>query len=336
MDQMTTETGAGQVATNQTVDHATYKKAKQRRDFADIIAAVVFVLFFVGGVVIVFIIEGPAQQDEVTERNHVVTNTDGASGQTGRTEERTITKKRPASDRGVVGRLLDIPGSELAVEGLLVVLAAFVGAFVIQRVILGQYQLKIGVFELPAGEPLPPAPPNVAAQLAEQQRTDVSEDEIFPAARLTLGENAIRDLLENPPPPLSDVEFRIYKYDKENDVLLPIFDTDPSAPPENWKPGQGLTGEAYLTGRYVAAEAPETHDETFKLTPEQQRRYQNIAQAAAIPIRNAAGRVIAVLTAWATNPDNELTSDEGYEALLVLEQLIARALVDLLGWATDD
>jgi len=55
-----------------------------------------------------------------------------------------------------------------------------------------------------------------------------------------------------------------------------------------------------------------------------------------MPVLNAAGRIIAVLSASSTSPGTELATPAGFEEHLGLAAAMARILVDVLGWETDE
>ena len=97
-----------------------------------------------------------------------------------------------------------------------------------------------------------------------------------------------------------------------------------------------MAGTAWATGTYAIAEGLETSDATFSLSAEKQNRYSDLAVVAAMPVTNAAGHVLAVLSAASDDPDAELRSEAGMESLVALADAAARVLVDLLKWFADD
>ncbi|MDQ4134437.1 MAG: hypothetical protein M3179_14835 [Actinomycetota bacterium] len=55
-----------------------------------------------------------------------------------------------------------------------------------------------------------------------------------------------------------------------------------------------------------------------------------------MPVANASGRVLAVLSAASSDPASALRNDTGMEALVAVADAVARVLVDLLKWFTDE
>jgi hypothetical protein len=310
--------------------------AAKRRSLADYCAAwVFFLIVLVGAVLVAGVIGKPAHHDHVTTRHTVTIKPDPAKPSATVKESATsVTKEQTASSTSAVGRLLDIRGSEVFLELAFVVLAAFLCALAIQRVILGRYELKVGPIEVGSVDGV--APPSDSVKLASSQVTTITKDNLVAAAQKAAGELALRGMLGSPTGVLAGVQFRVYTYDADTDRLLPIYGTDSTETPESWQPGHGVTGQAYLSGGYVTAVGDATHDDTFQLTDAQKARYAAITQAAAVPVFNASRRVIAVLTAWTEEPDSQLISTQGETAVVALAQLVARVLVDLLGWSTDD
>lgn len=98
---------------------------------------------------------------------------------------------------------------------------------------------------------------------------------------------------------------------------------------------QGAVGRAWSEERYVVAHGAAVSDGTFGLSPEQQQRYADLAVVAAVPVANASGQPIAVLSASSKEPGTKLTSPEGFRYHLFLADLVARVLVDLLKWSDD-
>jgi hypothetical protein len=94
-------------------------------------------------------------------------------------------------------------------------------------------------------------------------------------------------------------------------------------------------GEAWVSGEYVLARGPEASDDTYGLSAAQQHRARNLAVVTAMPVTNARDEVIAVLAGSSVDPDSPLGTAEGFDALLLVAQEVARVLVDLLQWFQD-
>ncbi len=165
----------------------------------------------------------------------------------------------------------------------------------------------------------------------------VDEDERQRAdARHLVASAAVDTLLHPKDGPLADCEFRLFRYIDDRGRLLPVL--DPERDPhrsEGWAPGQGATGVAWDRAEYVRAQGPACSDGTYGLTASQRERYKNLAIVAAAPVLNAAGDVIAVLSASTENPQAGLATEEGREAHLALAAAMGRVVVDLLRWAHD-
>lgn len=163
----------------------------------------------------------------------------------------------------------------------------------------------------------------------------IGPDEEDDATRWVLASRLFEDLLLRPSGPLVGCTLQLYLYDEERDLLLPILTPGHPGPSLGFVPGQGATGMAWARGECVIAQGPAVADNTFHLSPEQKERYQDLAAVAAMPVKNGAGRVIAVLAAASTAPDRALLTDEGFEYHVFLAEAVARILVDLLKWFDD-
>jgi hypothetical protein len=126
--------------------------------------------------------------------------------------------------------------------------------------------------------------------------------------------------------------FRVYIYDPDIDRLVATYDPDGKASSATqWEPGQGATGVAWEREEFVLATGERAFDDTYGLTPEQQRRFKDLEVVAAMPVRNERDEVIAVLTGSSKTDDGVLISDQGFEQLQELALIVGRLLVDLLG-----
>lgn len=126
-------------------------------------------------------------------------------------------------------------------------------------------------------------------------------------------------------------------YFDERKRLLPVLDPDQDPQhSEGWAPGHGVTGEAWRREDYVIATGSTCSDATYGLTALQQQRYEVLVAVASAPVFNAAGRMIAVLSASTEDTETDLPTPEGREVHLALAAAMSRILVDLLRWETDD
>jgi hypothetical protein len=167
----------------------------------------------------------------------------------------------------------------------------------------------------------------VVVDEAERQRAD---------ARHLVASAAVDTLLHPHEGPLADCQFRLFRYMEDRGRLLPVL--EPERDPhrsEGWAPGQGATGLAWTRADYVLVKGEACYDETHGLTAAQRERYKSLAIVAAAPVLNAAGDVVAVLSASTENPESALDTEEGQEAHLALAAAMGRVVVDLLRWADD-
>jgi hypothetical protein len=175
----------------------------------------------------------------------------------------------------------------------------------------------------------------VSTGLAECEQVEkVEVDQVVAATRLVLASEVLGQLLGPDRGPLADALFHLYLYDEQRQLLLPAFEGRPS-PSRGWRVGVGAVGEAWSTGEYVLVQGSEVSDETYGLTPSQQRRARDLAVVAAMPVTNASDQVVAVLAGSSVDPHSGLGSDAGFDAHLLLAQEVARVLVDLLRWFPD-
>lgn len=174
-----------------------------------------------------------------------------------------------------------------------------------------------------------------STRLAESEQVEaVAPDEVVSATRLVVASELLDRMLAPEEGPLAGALLHLYLFDEERDLLLPAFEGRPSFR-RGWRAGRGAVGEAWASGQYVLARGREVSDDTYGLTPDQQRRYRELAVVAAMPVTNAGGAVMAVLAGSSTDPDSLLSSAEGFDAQLLMAQEVARVLVDLLQWFVD-
>jgi hypothetical protein len=173
-----------------------------------------------------------------------------------------------------------------------------------------------------------------------EEQTD-EPDEIVAAARFQLASAAQSQILKTSETgPLAGAELYLYLYDHEANQLVPVDPSgeDPSTDEVTWWPvGTGATGSAFERCEFVYVVGDQIRDTTYGVTPEQAERFNDLTVVASMPVTNAEGRAIAVITATTTAPDRGGMADEEgtFNALLAKSMLTARVLVDLLGWFPD-
>jgi hypothetical protein len=160
-------------------------------------------------------------------------------------------------------------------------------------------------------------------------------DQVVDMHRAALASDVMRLLTEPREGPLVDCAFQLYLFDADENMLLPALEPAHDQPSPPFRVGEGVTGRAWESGQFTIAEGIEASDGTYSLSVDKQQRYADLAAVAAMPVTNAAGEVIAVLSASTTDAGSGLTGNEGFEAFVALADAVARVLVDLLKWFSD-
>jgi hypothetical protein len=156
-------------------------------------------------------------------------------------------------------------------------------------------------------------------------------------ARYTAADLFIRRMRAHPGGALEASHLHLYLPDETGLMLVPAFEADRAGRGGSdwWQVGQGIVGRAWRDGEALTARGEEIMQSIADLPPAQRQRYAGLAVVAAVPVLNAAGRPIAVLSASSSEPDSRLDGPEGVEALVTHADAIARLIVDLLGWESD-
>lgn len=135
----------------------------------------------------------------------------------------------------------------------------------------------------------------------------------------------------------SDCEFRFFMFDAEQEKLFAVLRPDQlGGGQRGWRRSEGVTGLAYDSGQYQIATGSATHDGTHNLDSERQRRYVDLTEVAAMPVQNALGVTIGVLSVSHTTGRTILATDESRRAHSAAADALARVVVDLLGWRSDE
>jgi hypothetical protein len=156
-------------------------------------------------------------------------------------------------------------------------------------------------------------------------------------ARYTAADLFIRRMRAHPGGALEGASLHLYLPDETGLMLVPGFEADRTGRggTDWWQVGQGLVGRAWRDTEGLTARGEEIMQGLADLPLGRQQRYADLAVVAAMPVLNAGGRAIAVLSASTTDPDSRLDAPDGIEALVTHADAIARLLVDLLGWESD-
>jgi hypothetical protein len=156
-------------------------------------------------------------------------------------------------------------------------------------------------------------------------------------ARYTAADLFIRRMRAHPGGVLEGSSLHLYLPDETGLMLVPVFEADRAGGGADWwQVGQGIVGRAWRDGEVLAARGQEILDSIGDLPLQRREQHAGLAVVVAAPALNAVGRAIAVLGASATDPTSRLDAPEGIEALVTHAEAIARILVDLLGWESDE
>jgi hypothetical protein len=157
-------------------------------------------------------------------------------------------------------------------------------------------------------------------------------------ARYTAADLFIRRMRAHPGGALDGSHLHLYLPDETGLMLVPAFEADRTGRGGSdwWQVGQGIVGRSWRDGEALTARGEEILQSIADLPPAQRQRYSGLAVVAAVPVQNGAGRAIAVLSASSSDPETRLDGPEGIETLVTHADAIARLIVDLLGWESDE
>ena len=176
----------------------------------------------------------------------------------------------------------------------------------------------------------------------EQDRDDVSvgQGETLDATRYLVATLAAEEILEEAGRAyqgFGDCEFRFFMFDDDEEKLFAVLRPDqPDAGQRGWRRSEGVTGRAYDSGEYQIATGGATHDGTYNLDEDRQQRYANLTEVAAMPVQNALGVTIGVLSVSHATDRTILATVESRRAHSAAADALARVVIDLLGWRSDD
>ncbi|MXW41570.1 MAG: GAF domain-containing protein [Acidimicrobiia bacterium] len=173
-----------------------------------------------------------------------------------------------------------------------------------------------------------------------QNRLSIKMQESLDATRYfaaTLAIQAIFTDAQKAQPGFEVCQLRFFMYDKQQKRLFAVLRPDqPECHQRGWKLREGVTGMAYATGKFQIATGAATHDGTYNLDEDDQKRYAHLTEVAAMPVMNAGSIVVGVLSASHDTDKSILGTEEWRGTHQVASDAIARVVVDLLGWYSDD
>ena len=176
----------------------------------------------------------------------------------------------------------------------------------------------------------------VAATAREAAGAAVVVDRVS-RARYTAADLFVRRVRNHPGGPLEGCSLHLYLPDETGMMLVPVFEADRVRGGTGWwQVGQGIVGRAWRDREALAARGPEIMEGLEDLPPARREQYAALAVVVAVPVLNAAGRPVAVLTASSSDPASPVDRPEGVEAMVTHAEALARIIVDLLGWENDD
>lgn len=172
-----------------------------------------------------------------------------------------------------------------------------------------------------------------------QNRLSIKMQESLEATRYfaaTLASQAIFDDAQKADPSFDVCQLRFFMYDKQQERLFAVLrPNQPEMGQRGWRLREGVTGVAYATGEFQIATGAATHDGTYNLDEDYQRRYAHLTEVAAMPVMNAEGVVVGVLSASHDADKSILETEDWRRAHQVAADALARVVVDLLGWHSD-
>ena len=180
------------------------------------------------------------------------------------------------------------------------------------------------------------APAEVAERMEQLAGGLAEAGEVTVAARVLLAETLLPHLLRPQEGPLAGCHLAVYLYNADSELLEAVELPGATGPAERWRVGQGATGAAYERGEYVLVEGEAVSDLTYGLSPEQQERFSDLTAVAAMPVTNASGAVIGVLTASSSDGQHQLATQEAFDQHLAIAEMVGRLLIDVLKWFDDD
>lgn len=174
-----------------------------------------------------------------------------------------------------------------------------------------------------------------SADLAAGAAVDASPDSPVAAARLLAVQLALAGA-SSQFPELAAFRLHLYVPD-DTGRLLPVLEhDDPDAAwDRGWDPGRGVVGRAFQRGRVQAGRGDALRDEVRELPDKPEQAFARLTAVLAVPLINAAGRPIGVLSAASDDATADPAEPRVRRALEALAAALTRVLVDLVAWDSD-
>lgn len=231
---------------------------------------------------------------------------------------------------GGLDRLRDLPLSDPVWPALAVLLGLLLGPYV-------KEVQAVGARVVTRDGPPPDTAGELAAYAADDELVDAAvddQDAELAAARYLGLELAMAGAVPVFPE-LEDVRLHLYVPDDDG-RLVPVLEHDDPAEAwaRGWDPGTGVVGRAYSRRRTQVGRGEALRAEGHEL-PGKQGAFAALEAVVAVPLLNLAGRPVGVLSAAS---DGEADPEEPVvrASLEALSSGLARVLVDLAAWGTDE
>lgn len=138
-------------------------------------------------------------------------------------------------------------------------------------------------------------------------------------------------------PELAPLRLHLYVPDDDGRLVPVLEHDDPDeAWARGWDPGVGVVGRAFSRRRVQAGRGTALQDELRAVPDKPPAAFADLEVVLAVPLLNLAGRPVGVLSAAAGEGAPDPTDPETRLALEALASGLARVLVDLAAWETDD
>lgn len=158
-----------------------------------------------------------------------------------------------------------------------------------------------------------------------------------PAVTITrlFAANHLIDLINaHPPDTLGGATLQIYQ--AVDDLALPLLRDDELDPMAlGFRRGEGVVGKCLDTHAVETAKGARLQQGLDGLAADRRDSYADITSVTAVPLNNAAGRLIGVLSATSRDAAVDVTRAAAQNALRELASPVSRILVDLYGFDDD-
>jgi hypothetical protein len=214
--------------------------------------------------------------------------------------------------------------------GLFAVVMALGAAFVEEVVLFKWFHYKGRAnYSATAAIEATTAGVEVSNELESGTSRPPSDAEFAQRLRFMAGDFALQAMLRPESGPLAGCRLHLYILDSDDQRLKATRERDHHLV---WDVGKGVVGRAYELGEIQLAIGTECSDDTFGLTPSEQRRHATLREVAAVPVRDDEGTLLAILSASNRSDVSVLGTELGMNELIIRSFVAARLMIDLLKW----